>query len=409
MTETCQQLETALIGAILTSPEKIIQISDKVKPTDFVTDKAMAAFVTIIDEYRKTGDVNIVSISSRVPELGMYLAAATHDAYPPGAVKFAEDIAYRAKTRRIKAGLEAASKCANPEEMLSQAVNIYHHEMSVGKKDPGIKSVLGRVNKKIIENKKQGRVGYSTGFRLHDSLYFRYLPGHIWCVGGFTSVGKTAVMVQKVCNMLSSGEGASVVLISTEMTESQVVSRIISNFTGIHSMRILSGNFHDAEEEDKVLRIQNLLKDAPLQIYDDIYELEDIETAFRKAKMQGGVNVGFIDYIQNCRWSGAKSEYQEQSGMAKRFQTLAKDTESTVVCLSQVSNDVGRGNTDQLEFKGAGEWAAVSDLGVMLQKNKIIKHRLRYSIKKNRHGALGECYFDFKDVYTRLEEVDIDG
>jgi hypothetical protein len=75
-----------------------------------------------------------------------------------------------------------------------------------------------------------------------------------------------------------------------------------------------------------------------------------------------------------------------------------------MICLSQVSNDVGRGNTDQLELKGAGEWAAVSDVGVMLTRHKTEKHRLKYSIKKNRHGALGECELTYENVYTRLQE-----
>ena len=404
MTETCQQLESALIGALLVKPEKIIDISDKLKPTDFVSEKAMSAYIAIVDEYRKGSPVNIVTISSRLPALGMYLAAVTSDAFPPGIEKFSREISQRAKTRRVRAGLEAATKEESPESMLSLAMLIYNHEMSEGKKDPNIKAVLSRFNKVVKNNKSRDMMGFSTGFNVHDKLYYRYFPGHIWTIGGFTSVGKTAVMVQKICNMISSGENPSILIVSTEMSEEQVVSRIISNFTGIHSLRILSGNYRDAEENDRSDLIREHLKELPIRIYDDIYELDDIETAFRRAELQGGVNIGFIDYVQNCRWSGAKSEYQEQAYMAKRLQSLAKQTKSTIICLSQVSNEVGRGNTDQLELKGAGEWAAVSDFGVMLRRHPSEKHRLKYCIKKNRHGALGECNLSFMDEYTRLQE-----
>jgi replicative DNA helicase len=283
-------------------------------------------------------------------------------------------------------------------------MELYKHEMKSGKKDPVINAVMARMEKIISKNKQSGRVGFSTGFDVHKNIYYRYYPGHIWTIGGFTSVGKTAVMVQKICNMITDTEQPKILVISTEMAEEQVVSRIIANFTGIHSMRILNGNFHSAEEQESAEEVKRNLKMYPISIYDDIYQLTDIETAIRKADLQGGVNVVFIDYVQNCKWSEAKSQYHEQAEMAKRFQSLAKETKSTIICLSQVSNDVGRGNTDQLELKGAGEWAAVSDFSAMLTRNKLHKYLLKYTIKKNRHGALGECELEFKNDYTRIEE-----
>ena len=268
--------------------------------------------------------------------------------------------------------------------------------------------MLKRVNAYTKKNKERGQFGIKTGFKLHEQNYIRYVPGHIWTIGGFTSVGKTATMVQMICNIISSGGDHSIIVISTEMTEEQVVARIIANFTGVHSMRILSGNFHTAEEEDAVAAVKSSLEGLKLTIYDDIYRLEEIETAFRKADLQGGVDVGFIDYVQNCKWPEAKSQYQEQSEMAKRFQALAKEVRATLICLSQVSNDVGRGNTDQLELKGAGEWAAVSDVGIMLNRHKTEKYKMKQTIKKNRHGALGECEMEYKADFTRLEELPAD-
>jgi len=399
-----EKLEQSLIGALLVSPEKIVDISDKVKPTDFTDTRAMTAYTAILNEYTGRKAVNIATVANSIPQLAMYLAESTNDAYVPGVVRFAEEISDTARLRRVRTGLEAAVKAASADSMLAEVMGLYNKEMSRGHKAGDIKSVIARVNEVVRKNRTAGQFGFSSGFKLWKNIYYRYFPGHIITVGGFTSVGKTAVMVQKICNMITSGEGAKIVLISTEMTEEQVVARIISNFTGVHSMRILSGNFHSAEEEDSVEQIKNSLKNTDLTIYDDIYQLDDIETAFRRKNLQGGVDVGFIDYVQNCRWAGAKSEYQEQSTLAKRVQSLAKEVGAAIVCLSQVSNDVGRGNTDQLELKGAGEWAAVSDLGIMLQRHKTEKHRVKYMIKKNRHGALGECGLDFTNEFTSLLE-----
>lgn len=401
------QLESALIGSLIDNPSKILDAAEIIKLSDFTDERAQLAYTAIFDDWRNKKPVTHFSVTSKHPNLAMYVAESVNQAYAPGIRQFSHEISEAARARRVSTGIEAALKVGahqTVDDILAGVMAIYKQEMKAGKKSPDIASVVSRVNEYTRRQRERGQFGFETGFKFHEQLYIKYVQGHIWTIGGFTSVGKTATMVQMICNLLSLGQEPSIVIVSTEMTEEQVVARIISNFTGIHAMRILSGNYHDAEEEDRVATVKESLKQSKLTIYDDIYRVDEIETAFRKADLQGGVDIGFIDYVQNCKDPLAKSQYQEQSEMAKRFQVLAKDTRSTIICLSQVSNDVGRGNTDQLELKGAGEWAAVSDLGIMLTRHKTEKHRLKMSIKKNRHGALGECELEYRDVYTRLEE-----
>lgn len=401
------QIEIALIGSLLSDPDKIVSVADKVSLIDFTDEKAQLCYGAIIEIWRAKQAVNLVSVCNRlnsIPGITMFLAKAIDAAFPASVKEFAFDISEAARGRRIRTALEAALRANTPGQTLDEIIAIYRAEMQAGKKNPDIGAVIGRVNTIVADNAKRGQIGVRTGFEALDKIYARFLPGHIWTVGGFTSVGKTATMVQMLCNAISGGEQPPIVVISTEMTEEQVVARIVSNFTGVPSFRVLSGKFHTEEEFDQVERCKTNLAAMPLTIYDDVYQLEEIETAFHKADLRGGVKIGVIDYVQNCRWPGAKSQYQEQSEMAKRFQALAKDVRCTMVCLSQVSNDVGRGNTDQLELKGAGEWAAVSDYGVMLSRHKTEKHRLKFDLKKNRHGALTEFELEYKNEYTRLQE-----
>jgi len=398
------QVEQALVGSLMMSPDRIIKIADVVRPTDFADQRAQMAFTSIMGEFAGKRPADLVSIAAKHPQLAGYLSAATGSAYPPGVVSYASEIANSARLRRIKTGLEAAAMEEDADGVLSRIMSLYQHEMRAGAKAPAITDVLRRFADVVRENRKKCRVGFSAGMNLLERLYIRYQPGHIWTVGGYTSVGKTAFMVQQIVNLLMSGENPSILIISTEMTEEQIVARIVANITGVHSFRILTGNYREAWEEETVSAAMDSLYQSRLTIYDDIYRLDDIETAFRKADLQGGVDIGWIDYVQNCRWPDAKSQYQEQSEIAKRFQSLAKDVRATLVCLSQVSNDVGRGNTDQLELKGAGEWAAVSDVGIMLRRNKTEKHRMKVEIKKNRHGALGEAELEYANEYTSLHE-----
>lgn len=394
--------EKALIGGLLMSQKRIVEVVSVVSASDFSDDMARESFLRIVGKWKDGRHVDAVTVMDGNPALVVFLSEAMSNASPAGVVDYARTIADLARADRINARLEKISKEADNREKLSGIMSLYQDEMHISAKDPSIGSVVGRIEKRQSEDKKAGRFGFSTGFDFLDEIYVKYMPGHIWTMGAFTSVGKTAMMIQKVCNLVISEKTPKMVIISTEMTEGQLISRMLSNFTGVHSQRILTANYRQGEEE-VVQEYKNMLKSKPIFICDDIYELSDIETVFHKAKLKTGVDVGFIDYVQNCQVPDAKSQYQEQSTLAKRIQKLAKDVDATIICLSQVSNDVGRGNTSQLELKGAGEWAAVSDVGIMLQRNAKDKYQLKYSVKKNRHGALCEHMFEYKSDFTRLE------
>lgn len=398
------QMEKALVGALLLAPKNFLDVANIIKPTDFQCEQARGTYSIAVSLWKGRKHVDAVTVSAEDVSLSVYIAEAISEGSPLGVLQYAKKIAHKSKKERVINGMRQAASSSHVDEMLNEILSLYQAEMEVSSKNPEIKEVLKRFNEHVAKNRKLGRMGINTGFDFLEKKYIQYVAGQIWLMGAYTSVGKTAMMVQKLCNIIKTHPAPSVVVISTEMTEQQVIGRMIANFTGIHSARILAGNLRNGEEE-QVNKYIGLIKSKSLRIYDDIYTLGEIETAFRQAELQGGVDVGFIDYVQNCQVPEAKSEYQEGSLLAKRLQKLAKDVNTCLVCLSQVSNDVGRGNTDNFELKGAGEWAAVTDVGVMLQRDKNDKTALKYSVKKNRHGALHSHLFEYVCDYTRLEPV----
>lgn len=396
--------EKALIGAILLSPDKLVNISSIVKPEDFFSEDAQQAYLCCLSLWQRKKTVDLVTVASECPEIASFLAQST-EGIPLGAVDYAKKIAESATTRRLNKSLAdiLASK-ESPQNRLQSVLALYQKEMYLDAKSPDMSDVMDRFNDYVSQNKKKGALGISVGFDFMADKYIQYEPGHIWLMGAYTSVGKTAMMIQKLCKQIVKENCPRIVVISTEMTEQQMISRLIANLSGVHSYRVLSGKYRHGEEEH-IAQWSRLLRSKPIQIYDSVHKVGDIETIFRRADLQGGVDIGFIDYVQNCSNPGITGEREQYSDMARRFQAMAKDVSCTLICLSQVSNDVGRGNTDQLEYKGAGEWAAVADVGVHLQRSKEDKKRLRYNIKKNRHGALAECIFEYRQDFTKLKEI----
>ena len=399
-------LEKNLIGVLLHKPDSLVNIARIVSERDFSTSEGVTTFSLILSMWRDSNHIDLVTVSARNIKLASYLSEA-FDVIPSeaAAIQYAHDIAKAARARRIDQGLKEiqAKHKSFPQFTLDELSSLYHREAIQGQKDGSISKITERLKDTIDQNRINGSAGIQTGFDFLDDLRVEYCKGHIWTMAGFTSVGKTAVMVEKIHRVK---ESASIVVISTEMTEEQLVSRQIARMTGLSGKLILSGRV-DGHAKLKIDKAIDHLASLKMAIYDDVYELNDIEAVCKKAHMQGGVDIIFIDYVQNCQVPDAKSSYQEQATLAKRLQKLAKDVEANIVCLSQVSNSVGRGDTDQLEMKGAGEWAAVSDVSIMLKRNKMDDRKLMYRVAKHRHGAKhgdeGQI-LRYENGYTKLLE-----
>ena len=400
--DIAKQAEKALIGSILLKPDCLTEINGIISPDDLSCDNARKSYLHAISLWRKKKSIDVVSIASEDKSLVPYLSSAMSDGVTFGINDNARTVARLAKERRLSLGLaEILNSSLSIEDRLNDVLKLYQKEMSIERKSPKMSDVLKRYNDIVKENKNRGSLGVSTGFSFLDEKYIQYCPSKIWVLGAYTSVGKTAMAVQQLCNLLLMEDCPRIVFVSAEMTEEEMISRILGNLTGIYSKKIEAGHVESWEDE-KIEQYKKLIENKPLLIYDDVSELSHIENVFRKADMVGGVDIGFIDYVQNCSVKGISEKYLAGAVMAPALQQLAKEVRCTLICLSQVSNDVGRGNTDQLEFKGAGEWAAVADVGIHLKKKDT---RVKFLLKKNRHGQLHNHLFEYSRNWSSLHPI----
>jgi replicative DNA helicase len=121
--------------------------------------------------------------------------------------------------------------------------------------------------------------------------------------------------------------------------------------------------------------------------------------------MESGLDVVFIDFIQNLTKKGAGGKYEMAADIALDLQALAKELRCHIVALSQIPNDEGKQDSGLLVYKGAGEIAAAADVGMLIKRAKNPDNMLELQIRKNRHGMLTKFYMEFQNNWTRLEET----
>jgi replicative DNA helicase len=241
--------------------------------------------------------------------------------------------------------------------------------------------------------------GMEPPYELLRNTIRKMIPTHLWIIGGYTSVGKTLLVIDLLMRLITQ-HNPSIALFSTEMACTQYVYRMLAWCTGVPSLRLMYGTMSDSEMRAYTDGC-HALEHSKIYLYDNLYSFPAIVKVCQTIKTQG-LDVVIIDFLQNL--SGKGSIYERMSVLAPRLQALAKELDITLIALSQVSNEAARGETGIIGYKGAGEIATAADLGLWMERSKEDSEIVRVKVAKNRHGPRGQRNFSFVNNWTQLDE-----
>jgi len=235
--------------------------------------------------------------------------------------------------------------------------------------------------------------------------------GQFWVIGGFSSVGKSAVACNITFDTLHA-KGKQVCIISTEMTQEQYMLRLMALVSGVPQRDLRDHVPNDFPEAAAVRKAETALSTANLKIYDTMYRMTDIRSTAKRLKETSGLDVLIVDFIQNVRGTTG-DEFRDATEIAIDMQLLAKELNCTVVAFSQVSNEMAKyqqegGDGNYYSWKGSGAIRDASDVGILLKRDKIKQSPiLDMHIVKNRHGELHviPCHIDLPTgMITEMED-----
>ena len=401
-----QDAEKAVLGAVLGDAEAFLKVKRLVKPEDFYNSEHQKIFQAMLDVHAAGLSVDLVTVSARLKDIGKkigagYLAELSDDCPSSANVKhWADIVKNKAKLRRIVEGArdiakQATDPGADPRDIPTKLSIEVNHDAEVNQVSTVIKS--------LNENIKNGYPGLPPCYDLLARTIRKVCPGHLWIVGGYTSTGKSAFLVDMIVRMYRNGlYNPGIAVFSTEMSCEQYLVRALSNYTTIPGWTITEKKMNP-QQEALLVQAQVFFSQRNLYLYDRLYKIEEIENTARMLK-ENGLDIIAIDYIQNL-WGDGKI-YDRMSRLAPLLQYLAKDLQVTIIALSQVSNEHVKdaGKSGVYGYKGAGEIAASADLGIELERDRDNDERMIFKVEKNRHGCRGEGVLRYIHNFVRLKE-----
>ena len=439
-----RELEEAVLGALMLEKDAYSIVSEILKPECFYEkahEKIYAAIVdlalsqrpvdmlTVTEQLKKRGELEDVGGPFYISQLTSKVASSAHIEY------HARIIAQKYLARELISFTamiqgKAFDETLDVEDLMQEAEGkLFEISQRNVKKDvtqinPVIKDAMEMLQKAALQ--KEGLSGLRTGFEGLDKMTSGWQNSDLIIIAARPAMGKTAFVLSMAKNIAVDYRNP-VALFSLEMSNVQLVNRLIANVCEIPSEKIKSGQLANYEWQQLDYKLKNLM-DAPLYV-DDTPSLSvfELRTKARRLVREHGVRIIIIDYLQLMNASGMAfgSRQEEVSTISRSLKGLAKELNIPIIALSQLNRGVESregidGKRPQLsDLRESGAIEQDADMVCFIHRPEYYKiyqddrgNDLRgmaeIVIAKHRNGAVGEVLLRFKGEFTRFSNPEDD-
>ncbi|MEJ2733665.1 MAG: replicative DNA helicase [Anaerolineae bacterium] len=435
------EAEEAVLGSILIDPDAVIRVAAMLKPEDFYREKhgwvyetalilherrEPIDFLTVCDELERRGQLEEVGGAAFITTLINVVPTSIH------AEHYARIVERTATRRRL---IEAAGQIAalayqeaeDVDEVVDRAEQVLFgvSERRISRELIPIKQVLSEYYDRIeYLTRHQGEmIGIPTGFTDIDKLLGGLQRSDLVILAARPSVGKTSLALSFAHNAAKK-HGQRVAFFSLEMSDEQVVQRLISAETGINAQRLRRGDI-EQDEWGRFIKATSDLAETHIYI-DDTPSISALElrTKARRLHAEIGVDLIVVDYLQLMRGDfRSENRVQEISSISRALKALARELNVPVLALSQLSRGV-ESRTDKRpilsDLRESGALEQDADVVIFIYRDEMYNENTErpniadIMVAKHRNGPTGSVslYFrkelaQFLEAEVRRQEVDI--
>ncbi len=425
------EAEQSVIGSMLMDREAIMIAAEIITGEDFYQRQYGIVFEAMAELFNEEQPVDLVTLQNRlrakdVPEeiSGMeFVRELLNATYTSSNVKYYANIVAEKSTLRklIRVNEEINNLCYGGTEPLEEVLEQTEKRIfdlvqrrNTGEFVPIKQVVLNAIQKIEAASRTKGNVtGIATGFKDLDYQTSGFQPSDLILIAARPSMGKTA-FVLNIAQYMAFRSQETVAVFSLEMSKEQLVNRLLSMESGVDAQKLRNGNLSDGEWErlvegaEGVARSNLIIDDTPG------ITLAELRSKCRKYKLENGLGIIMIDYLQLMSGGGRSSDSRQQeiSDISRGLKSLARELNVPVVALSQLSRAVEqrpdhRPMLSDLRESGAIEQDA--DMVMFLyrdayyNKDSEMKNLAEVIVAKQRNGPIGTINLLWMPEYTTFK------
>ena len=352
------EAEEAVVGSVLIDPESFFDVAQFLKAEDFYLVKHRWVWEVFVSLHDARSPVDLLTVQDELDKRGQLaevggpayltrLITLTPTAFNAAAYgRLVEDAATR---RRL---IQAASDIAKLAYSDDYDVNTV-----VGESEKALFSVSERRSTrevrpvKTVASEYYDRVKYlydhgnqllgvPTGFKDLDKLLGGMQQSDLLIVAGRPGRGKTSLLMSMALNATKVHK-KRVAVFSLEMSNLQLVQRMVAQETGINSQRLRLGKLEE-DEWPRFTHAISLLSDTGLYL-DDTPAISALQlrTKCRRLNAEIKLDMIVVDYLQLMTGDfRTDNRVQEVSHISRSLKALARELNVPVLTAAQLSRAV---------------------------------------------------------------------
>lgn len=260
----------------------------------------------------------------------------------------------------------------------------------------------------MIEKNMRNKNDYSlyTGMLDLDQLTCGLHNEELTIIGARPGMGKTTFALQ-IADYIAK-KRIPVMFISLEMSEEQIITKLIAKETRINSTKMRLGTLTD-QEAVKVYEAGAELEEKSLYITSNLRTIQQIEVEARKLKNKKNIGLIIIDYIQLIK-SSQKFNLREQevADITRTLKLLTLELKIPIIGLCQLNRNATRQEPMLSDLRESGAIEQDADNVIFIyqeEETDAAAPVVTIKLAKQRAGSTGKVNMIFRKVYSEFVNI----
>jgi replicative DNA helicase len=427
-----REAEEAVIGAVLINPEAYYDVAQFLQQDDFYIHRNQWIWQAFIALHDRNEAIDFVTVTEELDQMG-HLADIGGAAYITKLINnvpsslhaeaYGRRVEETAIRRRMLTAANRIAKLAYEENLSldtvmdgSEKAVFNVSERRLTRDLQPIRAVLSDYFDRIEElsQRDDELVGVPTGFFDIDKMLGGLQPSDLLIIAGRPGMGKTGFLLTAMKNAALIHK-KHVAIFSLEMSNEQLVQRLIAQETGINSTRLRSGKLNPNEWLLFTQAIE-VLTDTHIFL-DDTPALTPLQlrTKCRRLHLEYKLDLIVVDYLQLMGGDiPSNNRVQEVSEISRNMKILARELNVPVLAAAQLSRAVEQRSDKRpvlSDLRESGSLEQDADIVMFIYRPEVYEEDSAHQnlaeilIAKHRNGPTGEVQLVFRKNLAKFENA----
>ncbi|MBO5348966.1 MAG: AAA family ATPase [Clostridia bacterium] len=405
-----EELEKAMLYYLIYEQEDYM-----LDETDFAFEKNKKIIKAINELKAEKKEISILSIQNKISannkQVIEYLTSLSEYVYATTSEYIYNQIIELSKKRKLltimQQSIAEILEAENIDIFMQEKIKQINKIAEINEKEQTFLEQVVETSTEIEKNTLQ-KPDYSlyTGITELDKMICGLHKQELTIIGARPGVGKTTLALQIAEHIAQ--KGINTAIISLEMSDTQVIQKLISRRGRINSYKMRMGTL-ETKELEQIGTVSAELAELPIHLITKARTIQHIENIARKLKNKNNLGFMIIDYIQLIKNKGKfNSREQEVADITRTLKLLSLELNIPIIGLCQLNRNATRQEPTLADLRESGAIEQDADNVMFLyQEAESTETVVDITLKlaKQRAGETGKIDLKFNKAHSEFKGV----